>query len=153
MQAELQDRIRKNVQIDGNGCWIWQLRVTPTGYGQISYTPIRGQSMITGAHRVSYIAFVGIISENLQIDHLCKVRNCVNPKHLEAVTSQENIRRSNARYKQQQARTHCPKGHEYTEDNMYKYKTRAGGICRNCKTCMLERTRLNYRMKKELVNG
>lgn len=147
----LQDRITNNVKIDDNGCWLWQRRITDKGYGQMWLTTAYKKGVTTAAHRVSYMAFKGSIPENLQIDHLCKVRNCVNPEHLEAVTAAENVYRSNALYKQQMARTHCPQGHEYTDDNIYRYKTQAGGVCRNCKICMKSRTKARYQAKKELL--
>lgn len=71
-----------------NGCWLWQGAKNPDGYGQMDH-----RWFTFGAHRVSYLAFVGPIPEGLVIDHLCRVRHCVNPAHLEAVTSAENIRR------------------------------------------------------------
>lgn len=141
----LKQRILSNIKINSNGCWIWQRRVQSNGYGQISVgSRTDGTNKNTTAHRISYITFNGEIADGLQIDHLCKVRVCVNPDHLEAVTAKENVHRSNAKFKQQIKRTHCPKGHEYSEDNMYTYKTRIGGICRNCKTCMKERTKNRY---------
>ena len=45
------------------------------------------------AHRFVYEQTKGPILEGLTIDHLCRVRCCVNPDHLEVVTIQENIQR------------------------------------------------------------
>lgn len=77
---------RKNpsYRVDENGCWIWALSVTGSGYGYY-------QNKL--AHRLFYEKHKGKIPEGMEIDHLCRVRNCVNPKHLEAVTSTENNRR------------------------------------------------------------
>jgi hypothetical protein len=73
-------------------CWIWQLKRAPrTGYGVVR---VNGQDLM--AHRLEYERANGPIPEGMQIDHLCRVRECVNPDHLEPVTPQENTRRSTA---------------------------------------------------------
>lgn len=125
-----QDYIRQRVTIDGNGCWIWKLSVGSHGYGNAF---IGGASMV--AHRVSYAAFVGELLPKMVIDHLCKVRRCVNPGHLEQVTQKMNIYRTNnagilVAAKKNAQKTHCPSGHEYTNENVYIY--RGSRICRLC---------------------
>lgn len=134
-------RIKNSVAIDDNGCWVWQLHIAPNGYGVMS---VNGRSM--SAHRVAYKEFNGPLIKSLQIDHLCKNTSCVNPDHLEQVTSKENIHRSNAVYKQQMARTRCPKGHEYNDQNTYYSPTPHGGVSRSCKACASERTKCKYRL-------
>jgi hypothetical protein len=81
------------------------------------------------AHRIAYELLVGVLPDGLEIDHLCKVRNCVNPTHLEAVTHWENVNRSGA-WEVNRLKTHCKYGHEYTEENTYKNKN-----TRECRTC------------------
>jgi hypothetical protein len=73
------------------GCWHWTAYCDRAGYGQ--YFVKTGTSQ-QKAHRVSYIALVGPIPDGLQIDHLCRVKGCVNPAHLEPVTNQENVIRA-----------------------------------------------------------
>ena len=76
--------------VDANGCWLWKLRRDPGGYGRTN----KGTGGFNGvAHRVSYRTWVGPIPPGLELDHLCRVRHCVNPAHLEAVTRQENVLR------------------------------------------------------------
>jgi hypothetical protein len=81
---------RPKWDVDPNtGCWLWSGALNEFGYG------------ITGskrwgylAHRASYARFVGPIPEGLELDHLCRVRRCINPDHLEPVTHRENVWRS-----------------------------------------------------------
>lgn len=123
------DRVQENSQLSGSGCWVWQRYVAPTGYGVITHG---GRRRL--AHRVSYETFVGPIPANLTIDHLCRNRACVNPAHLEAVTSRENVLRSPMTQASiNAAKTECPSGHPYDDENTYRY---AGG--RYCRTCMRE---------------
>ncbi|KKN82103.1 hypothetical protein LCGC14_0313700 [marine sediment metagenome] len=105
-------------------CWLWLGAVDRDGYGQFGLTtaPV---TMIT-AHRYAYITWYGTIPDGLQIDHLCQIKNCVNPTHMELVTSGENTRRR-ARLK-----THCKHGHRYTAENVYVNPTTGRRQCRVC---------------------
>lgn len=73
-------------------CWLWCGSLTYDGYGIF-----REDNRRTGAHRFAYEWHVGAIPDGLHLDHLCRVRNCVNPEHLEPVTPQENDRRARER--------------------------------------------------------
>lgn len=70
-------------------CWLWLLKMTSAGYG---YTRVHGKGQ--SAHRFYYEQAKGPIPAGLQIDHLCGVRACVNPDHMEVVTPMENTRRN-----------------------------------------------------------
>lgn len=69
-------------------CWVWRRSTNNTGYGSAS---VNGRSVM--AHRHYYITRVGEIGPGLELDHLCRVRSCVNPDHMEPVTHAENVRR------------------------------------------------------------
>ena len=110
--------------VDDDSCWLWT-RGKNLGYG---LTTIRYQNLL--AHRVAYELLVGQIPDGLQVDHLCRVRACCNPAHLEPVTAAENMRRSGPYSR----KTHCPHGHAYDEQNTYH---RADGHGRQCRACVL----------------
>jgi hypothetical protein len=109
------------------GCWLWTNSLTEDGYGR--FWPDRTRVL---AHRFAYELIVGPIPEGLQLDHLCRVRRCVNPAHLEPVTAAENARRSPVTLSTINSRkTHCVNGHELTAGNTAVDK-RGWRACRAC---------------------
>jgi len=118
-------------------CWLWTAATTD-GYGMFS---IGGQAgRMHRAHRVSFEALVGSIPEGLQIDHLCRVRNCVNPEHLEPVLPEVNTLRGESSSAVRARQTHCIVGHEFDEKNT-AYIRQAGRVFRRCRTCNRDRVR------------
>lgn len=90
-------------------------------------------SRTRSAHKIVYEILVGEVPEGMQLDHLCKIPLCVNPKHLEIVTPRENIMRSNGLAAVNAKKTHCKNGHEFTEDNIYVPPKRPNRrYCRKC---------------------
>lgn len=105
-------------------CWLWTAATT-NGYGTISVGPARARKMVQ-AHRVSLDLAGVTIPEGMEPDHLCRVRSCVRPTHLEPVTHQENSRRGRA------VTTECPKGHPYDKSNT-RIGARGERVCRKCR--------------------
>ena len=133
--ARLPKRFWTKVRVDENGCWRWLASVTDRGYANFDFNGGKRR-----AHRVSYQELVGPIPDGLVVDHLCRVRDCVNPAHLEAVTIWENTLRSTSPTAELSRRTHCPKGHPLSGSNLAAYRLKLDGR-RNCKTCNRDRTR------------
>lgn len=122
---------------DDGSCWIWQGKPNSAGYGKMGGHDGRRGVMLY-AHRVSYEMHVGPISDGLHIDHLCRVRMCVNPDHLEAVTPAVNIQRAAPfRPKVTRRRSHCPRGHSL--DDAYIVNRANGALQRLCRICLASR--------------
>jgi hypothetical protein len=111
-------------------CWLW-MGNTSWGYGGIS---VEGKHK--KVHRVSYEILVGPIPEGLVLDHLCRVKSCVNPEHLEPVTQRENVLRGEGRTADNASRTHCKYGHPYSGENLYVRPSRPTE--RECRACIKE---------------
>jgi hypothetical protein len=109
-------------------CWLWTGYTRDDGYGtiQIDHWPVY-------VHRFSFELFKGKIADGLSVDHLCRVRNCVNPEHLEAVTMRENTLRGVSPIARQARQTHCKRGHELTGENLkLKGVNKTMRCCRKC---------------------
>ena len=146
----LPERLATRVLVDENGCWLWQGAQNGDGYGKVWLN-----SRYSLTHRVAYEVAVEPIPDGYQIDHLCRVRGCCNPAHLEAVTPLENHRRGvYARMPEghvikprsvgpRRLSTHCPEGHERTPENTY---LRSCGK-RRCRPCAVKKQR-EYRLRQ-----
>lgn len=130
-------RFWQKVIKDGpDGCWDWTGQKT-AGYGRLSAQGRGRPGQKTHlAHRFAYKLLVGPVPAGLQLDHLCKNRSCVNPAHLEPVTPQENVLRTEGPPALNARKTHCPRGHPYSEENTWFKKSG-----RTCKTCARDRRR------------
>lgn len=130
-------RHRGRVAISGDNCWIWQGALTkPTRPGTGGYALANVGGKTTLLHRAMYEHVIGPIAPGATLDHLCRARNCVNPSHLEPVTSQENILRGYGPTAENAIKTHCPQGHLYDGANLYVDKSGR----RHCRVCRRARS-------------
>ncbi|WP_459754187.1 HNH endonuclease signature motif containing protein [Streptomyces sennicomposti] len=102
-------------------CWVYGGRLNQDGYCRV-----RHFGRMTMGHRITWEEFRAPVPDGLTLDHLCRIRACVNPWHLDPVPQRVNARRL-------VPKTHCPQGHPYTDDNVYRQRS---GV-RYCRTCHL----------------
>lgn len=121
-------------------CWLWAARKSDSGHGLFS---LSNHGRTVRAHRWAYESLVGPIPEGLDLDHLCRIRACVNPDHLEPVTRKENTLRGFGVTAIFSRQDYCTNGHSLLiSENVY---IRKDGT-RQCRVCKRERMR---RYKKE----
>lgn len=123
-------------------CWIWQAPTNAYGYGTFGVGG-RTNQRIYLAHRFTYEMFVGAIPLGLDIDHLCRVRNCVNPAHLEPVTRRDNLLRGETTAARLSSLTQCHRGHLFDEANTHRNDKGQ----RSCRACGAIRAR-QYRRQR-----
>jgi hypothetical protein len=122
-------------------CWIWRGAKTQ-GYGMFQI----GQKTYR-AHRWGYQQLVGPVPDDLVMDHLCRTPACVNPSHLEPVTSRVNtIDRGMGERAILHREQQCRRGHSVTGDNLYVPPSHP--TWRQCRECLRDRTRVNQRARR-----
>lgn len=128
----LPPRIRTKIQLElcpvrglDGFCWVW------TGRRNHGYSSIYFAGRTQPTHRVTYELLVGPIPPGLQIDHLCRVRPCINPAHLEPVTARVNMQRAICPDRR------CPQGHPLADPNLI-VKRRPNGLIHNCRVCAID---------------
>ena len=133
-KGTIEERFMDKVFPEPNsGCWLWGGALA-RGYGEFQIGTHKKTRQI-GAHRFSYQMHVGPIPEGLDLDHLCGVRSCVNPGHLEPVTRAENLRRGTGA-----PVGGCVKGHMWVDGALYVSPKGK----RSCRLCNQQRSREWY---------
>lgn len=105
-----------------NTCWLWVGSKCSSGYGNFFYN-----GKLHVASRWSYVHHKGPIPPDHEVDHLCRVRNCVKPEHLQTLTHKDNVRRTGRNND-----AHCKRGHLFSEENTYNLNNNRGRSCRQC---------------------
>ncbi len=130
------ERLMRRVEmIPESGCCIWHGSLNPDGYGKIGIE--HPKRYVERTHRVTYWHFKGQIPNGMELDHLCRMRSCCNPDHLQPVTRRENCIRGDCGKitgAQNRAKTHCKRGHEFTVENTYIHDGQYR--IRHCRACM-----------------
>ena|SRR5215469_4130317 len=145
MRRPVADRLWEKIAQGGKDeCWPWQAGLSASGYGKLNVGNVPRL-----ATRLVYELTYGEIPTGMKLDHTCHNRDrsclggpcphraCCNPGHLEPVTQLENVRRS---HRHNGAKTHCPQGHEYTEENTYRGQDGS----RKCASCRRSQSSAYY---------
>lgn len=140
VMERLWNKVKKGLDSE---CWVWLGCIHyKTGYGKIGVKK-NGKNSTASVHRIVYEDYYGPIPLDFEIDHVCHTeacgktgtecmhRRCVNPVHLLATTHKQNMIRDGSTIAGKNvAKTHCPSGHEYNEENTY-----FNGNHRVCRPC------------------
>ena len=147
--SRIPENVWGKIRVDAeSGCWLWDGGVNTCGYASGGW-----EGRTRQMHRVLYLVLVGPIPAGLECDHLCRVRRCVNPAHIEIVTQRENFLRSNAPAAVNARKTHCKRGHPLSGENLSLFE-QDGKIKRRCVACMrmhARRQKARLRARRNLV--
>lgn len=129
-RSVLIERFIARVEPEPNsGCWLWVGRVDGAGYGAFSI----GDGKQTGAHRFSYLVFVGAIPDGMLICHKCDQASCVNPDHLFVGSNRDNLIDCVNKGRHHHAmKSVCVHGHALS---LARIRVRGGRKIRECREC------------------
>lgn len=140
LEKKDEDRFWSKVDKQFLGCWLWRGSLVTKGYGKF-----KAKGKTISAHRAGYQLLKGTVPSGLTLDHLCRVRSCVNPDHLEPVTAKENVLRGTGLTALSAKKTHCIRGHELAGSNLLRSNLKRGE--RHCRTCANDWQREKWRAK------
>jgi len=138
---EIRSRFWQKVNVrDHNECWNWTGARNDRGRG-IMWLDRRN----CYAPRIAWMLEHGEWPpDGKSVCHSCDNPSCVNPAHLWIGTAKENMEDSGRKGRTKNSnKTHCPKGHPYSGDNVIWRKEGK----RRCKACQKEWQR-NARIAK-----
>ena len=150
-----ESKVWENVDKDGpipeynpqlGPCWLWTGSVEVAGYGTIEKNGKKRK-----AHIVVYEMVKGLIPDDLEPDHLCRVRSCCNPSHLELVTHRENVLRGSGPSAENARKTQCKNGHHLSGDNLRVRINSNGFERRDCLECYRISNRKYKKRVRELI--
>lgn len=122
----LEELMAKTKKTSG-GCLVYTGRLNRGGYGAVRFGTKNKL-----AHRMAWLLTMGSEPQKpFELDHICRVRACVNVEHLRVVTRRENVLCGVGLAAQNAKKTHCKNGHPFTGKNVSVSKTRKR-VCRLC---------------------
>lgn len=143
--SSIASRLARRTRVNPTtGCHEWIGMVDGDGYGRMKVSTGPRTYQLRPVHRLSFEASRGDIPDGLTLDHLCRVRRCINPDHLEAVPNAVNILRGTAPSAVNATKTHCINGHAFDTNN-----TRTTSGYRECIICRRAQGRSKYFRRKE----
>ena len=144
-------RLLTRVEKIPNGCWVWSGATHSSSRGNVKflYGSCIRDGKRHGVHRFLFEHLRGPVPDGLVVDHLCRNTLCVNPGHLEAVTSRVNTLRGVGRAAVNARKTHCISGHRYTNENTLPQVRGGKVVGRECRECRLAIYRRYYRRNAE----
>lgn len=132
-RSELVERITNGAHDTPGGCRRWNGSHSKDGYARTSVR-VNGKKYVREAHRLLWLLVRGPIDQGSTVDHLCRVRDCVNLDHMELVIQKVNTFRGIGITAENKRKTHCVRGHEFTEDNIYRAPSMPNS--RQCRKCI-----------------